>query len=48
MLAKMDDHRPEEAKFHRFTFPQPDQLSPPIVSLDGVLVGYDGARCCGG
>ncbi len=43
MLAKMEPiTAPEEAKFHRFTFPQPDQLSPPIVSLDGVSVGYDG------
>ena len=41
MLAKMEPiTAPEEAKFHRFTFPQPDQLSPPIVSLDGVSVGY--------
>ncbi|MBP6678650.1 MAG: ABC-F family ATP-binding cassette domain-containing protein, partial [Paracoccus sp.] len=43
MLARMEPlTAPEEAKFHRFTFPQPDQLSPPIVSLDGVSVGYDG------
>lgn len=42
MLAKMEPiTAPEEAKFHRFSFPQPDQLSPPIVSLDGVSVGYD-------
>ncbi len=41
MLAKMEPiTAPEEAKFHRFSFPQPDQLSPPIVSLDGVSVGY--------
>ena len=41
MLARMEPiTAPEEAKFHRFTFPQPDQLSPPIVSLDGVSVGY--------
>ncbi|WP_449042811.1 ABC-F family ATP-binding cassette domain-containing protein [Paracoccus sp. (in: a-proteobacteria)] len=40
-LAKMEPiTAPEEAKFHRFTFPQPDQLSPPILSLDGVSVGY--------
>ena len=40
-LARMEPiTAPEEAKFHRFTFPQPDQLSPPIVSLDGVSVGY--------
>ncbi|KGJ15421.1 ABC-F family ATP-binding cassette domain-containing protein [Paracoccus sanguinis] len=40
-LARMQPITPpEEAKFHRFTFPQPDQLSPPILSLDGVSVGY--------
>ncbi len=40
-LAKMEPiASPEEAKFHRFTFPQPDQLSPPILSLDSVSVGY--------
>ncbi|ARJ69427.1 ABC-F family ATP-binding cassette domain-containing protein [Paracoccus contaminans] len=40
-LARMEPiTAPEEAKFHRFTFPQPDQLSPPILSLDGVSVGY--------
>ncbi|TRW96814.1 ABC-F family ATP-binding cassette domain-containing protein [Paracoccus sp. M683] len=33
---------PEEAKFHRFGFPQPEELSPPIVALEGVCVGYDG------
>jgi ATP-binding cassette subfamily F protein 3 len=42
MLARMEPiTAPEEAKFHRFSFPQPDQLSPPIVSLDGASVGYD-------
>ncbi len=43
MLAKMEPiTAPEEAKFHRFTFAQPEQLSPPIVAMDGVAVGYDG------
>ena len=43
MLAKMEPiTAPEEAKFHRFGFPQPDQLAPPIISLDGVTVGYGG------
>ncbi|WP_041527287.1 ABC-F family ATP-binding cassette domain-containing protein [Paracoccus aminophilus] len=42
MLAKMEPiTAPEEAKFHKFTFPQPEQLSPPIVTLDSVSVGYD-------
>ena len=43
MLAKMEPiTAPEEAKLHRFTFPQPDQLSPPIIAMEGVSVGYDG------
>ncbi|MGP9805202.1 ABC-F family ATP-binding cassette domain-containing protein [Paracoccus sp. NSM] len=41
MLAKMEPiTAPEEAKFHRFTFPQPEEMSPPIVSMEGVSVGY--------
>ncbi|HRO15834.1 MAG TPA: ABC-F family ATP-binding cassette domain-containing protein, partial [Paracoccus sp. (in: a-proteobacteria)] len=40
-LARMEPiTAPGEAKFHRFTFPQPDQLSPPILALDNVAVGY--------
>ncbi|UXU76390.1 MULTISPECIES: ABC-F family ATP-binding cassette domain-containing protein [unclassified Paracoccus (in: a-proteobacteria)] len=43
MLERMEPiTAPEEARMHRFTFPQPDQLSPPIVALDSVSVGYDG------
>ncbi|WP_294929497.1 ribosomal protection-like ABC-F family protein [uncultured Paracoccus sp.] len=43
MLERMEPiTAPEEAKLHRFTFPQPEQLSPPIVLLDGVSTGYDG------
>ncbi|MDO5530136.1 MAG: ABC-F family ATP-binding cassette domain-containing protein, partial [Paracoccus sp. (in: a-proteobacteria)] len=43
MLARMEPiTAPEEAKFHRFSFPEPEQLSPPIISLEGVSVGYDG------
>ncbi|WP_347139402.1 ABC-F family ATP-binding cassette domain-containing protein [Paracoccus sp. SSK6] len=42
MLAKMEPiTAPEEAKFHRFGFPQPEELSPPIVAMEGVSVGYD-------
>ncbi|MDM7255659.1 MAG: ABC-F family ATP-binding cassette domain-containing protein [Paracoccus sp. (in: a-proteobacteria)] len=42
MLAKMEPiTAPEEAKFHRFTFPQPEQLSPPIIAMEGVATGYD-------
>ncbi|MDM7458295.1 MAG: ABC-F family ATP-binding cassette domain-containing protein, partial [Paracoccus sp. (in: a-proteobacteria)] len=43
MLAKMEPiTAPEEVKFHRFTFPQPEDLSPPIIAMEGVSVGYDG------
>lgn len=42
MLAKMEPiTAPEEAKLHRFSFPQPEQLSPPIVVLDGTSIGYE-------
>ncbi|NHF71739.1 ABC-F family ATP-binding cassette domain-containing protein [Paracoccus xiamenensis] len=41
MLAKMEPiTAPEEAKFHRFTFPAPEQLSPPIIAMEDVSVGY--------
>lgn len=41
MLEKMQPiTAPEEAKFHRFGFPQPEELSPPIIAMDGVSVGY--------
>ena len=34
---------PAEAAKHVFTFPAPEELSPPILRLDGVAVGYGGA-----
>ena len=34
---------PEEAKAQVFTFPAPEQLSPPIITMDGAAVGYGGA-----
>lgn len=41
MLEKMEPiTAPHEVAQFRFTFPQPEQLSPPILSLDGVSVGY--------
>ncbi|MCQ0971238.1 ATP-binding cassette domain-containing protein [Paracoccus sp. TK19116] len=41
MLEKMTPiTAPEEAKFHRFSFPQPEELSPPIIAMDDVSVGY--------
>jgi ATP-binding cassette subfamily F protein 3 len=31
-----------EERATRFAFPEPDQLAPPMLSLDGVDIGYDG------
>jgi ATP-binding cassette, subfamily F, member 3 len=43
MLEKMVPITPPaEAARHVFTFPAPEELSPPIVALEGVKVGYDG------
>ncbi len=43
MLEKMTPITPPaEAAKHVFTFPAPEELSPPIVALEGVKVGYDG------
>ena len=43
MLEKMVPiAAPEEAKARAFGFPPPEQLSPPILSLEGVSVGYGG------
>jgi ATP-binding cassette subfamily F protein 3 len=33
---------PEEAARTVFTFPEPEELSPPIVVMEGAAVGYDG------
>ena len=33
---------PEEAKKVVFTFPEPEELSPPIINMDGAAVGYGG------
>ncbi len=42
MLEKMTPITPPaEAAKHVFTFPAPEELSPPIVALEGVKVGYD-------
>src|SRR6056297_1959999 len=41
-LAKMEPiTQPQEAALRRFTFPEPEALSPPILRLEGVSVGYD-------
>ena len=43
MLEKMVTIRaPEDAARTVFTFPEPEQLSPPILRLEGAEVGYDG------
>jgi len=33
---------PQEAALKRFTFPRPEELSPPIVVMENTAVGYDG------
>lgn len=43
MLEKMTTITPpEEAKKQVFTFPKPEELSPPIINMEGVAVGYGG------
>ncbi|WP_045390773.1 ABC-F family ATP-binding cassette domain-containing protein [Falsirhodobacter sp. alg1] len=43
MLEKMETITPpEEARKQVFTFPEPEELSPPIINMDGASVGYDG------
>jgi ATP-binding cassette subfamily F protein 3 len=43
MLEKMETITPpEEARKQVFTFPEPEELSPPIINIEGVSVGYDG------
>ncbi len=43
MLEKMETIRvPEDAARTVFTFPSPEDLSPPIIRIDGGAVGYDG------
>ena len=40
-LARMQPiGRPEEAASRRFMFPEPEELSPPIVATEGAAVGY--------
>ena len=43
MLEKMTPiTAPEDAKRVVFTFPEPEELSPPIVNIEGAAVGYGG------
>ncbi|PIE10532.1 MAG: glycosyl transferase family 1 [Rhodobacterales bacterium] len=44
MIAKMEPiTSPQEAALRAFSFPEPEELSPPIIALDGAAVGYDDA-----
>ena len=44
MIAKMKPiTTPQEAALKRFTFPSPEELSPPIIHIEGGSVGYDGS-----
>ena len=43
MIAKMTPiSTPQEAALRRFTFPEPEELSPPIINMESASVGYDG------
>ena len=43
MIARMKPiSSPQEAALRAFTFPSPDELSPPVVAMRGTSVGYDG------
>ncbi|MFX0540394.1 ABC-F family ATP-binding cassette domain-containing protein [Roseovarius sp. S4756] len=43
MIAKMKPiTTPQEAALKKFTFPSPEELSPPIIHMEGGSVGYDG------
>ncbi|MEM1101749.1 MAG: ATP-binding cassette domain-containing protein, partial [Pseudomonadota bacterium] len=42
MIAKMKPiTTPQEAALRKFTFPEPDELSPPIINMENASVGYD-------
>lgn len=42
-LSKMQPiTRPQEAALRAFSFPEPEELSPPILRLEDAAVGYDG------
>ncbi len=42
-LSKMEPiSTPQEAGLKRFDFPNPEELSPPIIHMEGVSTGYDG------
>ena len=42
MIARMQPiTSPQEAALRKFSFPEPEELSPPIVNLESASVGYD-------
>ncbi len=42
MIAKLKPiTTPQEAALKRFTFPEPEELSPPIIRVENGVVGYD-------
>ncbi len=42
-LARMEPiSSPQEAALRRFAFPSPEELSPPIINMEGASTGYDG------
>ncbi len=44
MIAKMKPiTTPAEAALKKFSFPEPEELSPPIVNMESASVGYDGS-----
>ena len=44
MIARMQPiTTPQEAALKRFSFPEPEELSPPIINMESASVGYDGA-----
>ncbi len=44
MIAKMQPiTSPQEAALKKFSFPDPEELSPPIINMESASVGYDGA-----
>lgn len=48
-LARMQPvTRPQEAALRAFTFPEPEELSPPILRLEGAAAGYDGKAVLSG
>jgi ATP-binding cassette, subfamily F, member 3 len=43
MIERMETiTTPQEAALRRFTFPEPEELSPPILTTEGASVGYGG------